>query len=84
MVNRGGSAYRELTVKDNASSPATSVNAMNVQMWERCLSDSLDREMGNIVETVENRIQNAVLTAMDNIIDPSIELVVKSLYASSG
>ena len=40
--------------------------------------------MSNIVDTVEDRIQNEVLTAMDNNITPRIELAVRSINVSSG
>ena len=39
--------------------------------------------MGNIVDTVEDRIQNATLTAIDSIIAPKIELAIRSMNASS-
>ena len=51
---------------------------------ERCFNERIDREMNNIVETVEDRIQNAILTAIDNIVAPKIELAIKSTNASSG
>ena len=41
-------------------------------------------EINNIVETVEDRIQNAILTAIDNIVAPKIELAIRSLNESSG
>ena len=40
--------------------------------------------MNNIVDTVEDRIQNAILAAIDNIVAPKIELAIRSLNASSG
>ena len=40
--------------------------------------------MSNVVDTVEDRIQNAILTAIDNIVDPKIELAIRSINASSG
>ena len=40
--------------------------------------------MSNIVDTVEDRIQNAILTANDNIVAPKIELAIRSINASSG
>ena len=40
--------------------------------------------MSNIVDTVEDRIQNANLTAIDNIVAPKIELAIRSINASSG
>ena len=40
--------------------------------------------MSNIIDTVEDRIQNAILTAIDNIVAPKIELAIRSKNASSG
>ena len=40
--------------------------------------------MSNTVDTVEDRIQNAILTAIDNIVAPKIELTIRSINASSG
>ena len=40
--------------------------------------------MNNIVDTVEDMIQNAILTAIDNIIAPKIDLATRSINASSG
>ena len=40
--------------------------------------------MSNIVDTVEDRIQNAILAAIDNIVAPKIELAIRSINASSG
>ena len=40
--------------------------------------------MSNIVDTVEDRIQSAFLTAIDNVISPKIELAIRSINATSG
>ena len=40
--------------------------------------------MSNVLDAVANRIQNAILTAVDNLITPWIELAVRSMNASSG
>ena len=40
--------------------------------------------MGNIVDTVEDSIQNAILTTIDNIITQRIELAGRSINTSSG
>ena len=40
--------------------------------------------MSNIVDTVEDRIQNAILTAFVNIVAPKNELAIRSINASSG
>ena len=57
---------------------------MNVKTLERCFNERVDREMNNIVDTVEDRIQKAILTAIDNIVAPKIELAIRSISASSG
>ena len=40
--------------------------------------------MSNNVDTVEDRIQNAILTAFDYIVAPKIELAIRSINSSSG
>ena len=57
---------------------------MSVKTLERCFNEKIDREMNNIIDTVEGRIQNAILTAIDNIVAPKIELAIRSINASSG
>ena len=59
-------------------------NALNVKTLERCFNERIDREMSDIVDTVEDRIQNAILVAIDNIVAPKIELAIRSTNASSG
>ena len=55
-----------------------------VETLEMCFNERTDREMSNIVDAVEDRIQNAILTAIDNILAPKIELAIRSLNAFSG
>ena len=50
---------------------------------ERCFNERIDREMSNVVDTVEDRIQNGILTAIENIVAPKIELAIRSINASS-
>ena len=57
---------------------------VNVKTLERCSNEKIDREMNNIVDTVEDRIQNAILTAIDSIVAPKVELAIRSFKASSG
>ena len=62
----------------------TNENLVNVQTLERCFNEKIDRGMGNIVDSVEDRIQNAILTTIDDIITPRIQIAVRSINASSG
>ena len=79
-----GTLDRDFTVNISGSISTTNENTVNVQILERCFSGSIDGEIGNIVVTVEDRFQNAILTAIDRFISPRIELAVRSINVSSG
>ena len=84
VVVNEGTNDRNFTVGTSNSSSVVDGNAMNVKTLERCFNERIDREMSNIVDTVEDRIQNAILTAIENIVAPKIELAIRSINASSG
>ena len=67
IVNEG-TGDRDYTADTSIISLATNENAVNVKTWEKCFNERIDREMNNIVDTVEDRIQNAILTAIDRIV----------------
>ena len=84
IVVSEGTNDRVFTVGTSSSNMAVNESTVNVKTLERCFNEGIDREMSNIVDTVENRIQIAVLTAIDNIVAPIIELAIRSINASSG
>ena len=84
VVVNGGVDDQNFTGGTSNVSSIVNENALNVKTLERCFNERIDREMSNIVDTVEDRIQNAILVAIDNIIAPKIELAIRSLNASSG
>ena len=57
---------------------------VKVETLKRCLTDRIDRRMGNVVNAVEDRIQNTFRTTPDNTIIPRIEKVVRSATLSGG
>ena len=83
VVNQGTND-RDFTVGTSNNSSVVNGNAMSVKTLERCFNERIDREMSNIIDTVEDRLQNAFLTAIDNIVAPKIELAIRSINASSG
>ena len=83
MVSEGTND-RDFTVGTSNVSAVVNENALNVKTLERRFNERIDKEMCNIVDTVEDRIQNAILTAIDNIVAPKIELAIRSINASSG
>ena len=78
-----GTNNRDFTVGTSSNDPIVNANAASVETLERCFNERIDRETNNIVDTVEDRIQNANLTAIDNIVAPKIELAIRSINASS-
>ena len=83
VVNEGTND-RDFTVGTSNNNSVINGSALSVKNLERCFNERIDREMNNIVDTVEDRIQNAILTAIDNIITPKIELAIRSINTSSG
>ena len=65
-----GTADQEITVGNAYSNPAFDENFVNVKNLERCFNERIDKEMDNFADIVEDRIQFAILTAIDNIITP--------------
>ena len=74
---------RDFTVGTSSNDPVVNANAMSVKTLEKCFNERSDREMNKIVDTVEDRIQNTILTAIDNIVTPKFELAIRSINASS-
>ena len=83
VVVNEGTKDQDFTVGTSNVSSIVDENALNVKTLERCFNERIDREMNNIIETVEDRIQNAILTAIDNIFAPKIELAIRSISTSS-
>ena len=83
VVNEGTND-RDFTVGTSNNDLVINGNAKSMKTLERCFNERNDLEMNNIVDTVEDRIQNANLTAIENIVAPKIELAIRSQNASSG
>ena len=79
-----GTGDQNFTVGTCDNNLMTTENTVNVKTLERCFNEKIDREMSNIDDTVEERIQNAFLTAIDSIVAHEIELAIRSMNASSG
>ena len=83
VVNEGTND-RDFTVGTSRNNTAVNESAVIVKTLERCFNERIDREMSSINDTVEESIQNAILTAIDNNVAPKIELAIRSVNASSG
>ena len=65
-----GTADQEFTVRNSEGGQAVDEKTLNVKTLERCFKERDDREMGSFVDTVGDRIQNAIFTARDSIFTP--------------
>ena len=74
----------DVTEGTSTNNLAVNGNTVNVKTLERCFDERIDKEVNNIGDTVEDRIQNAVLTAIDSIVVLKIELATRSKNASCG
>ena len=54
----------DFTVGTSSNSTGINESVVNLKALEMCFKERIDREMSNIVDKVEDRIQNAVLTAL--------------------
>ena len=81
-----GIVDQNFAVDDSDGGHAVKENVVNVKTLERCFNEKIDTEMGNIVDTVQDRIhgRRQILTAIDSIITPKVELAIRSMKASSG
>ena len=48
------------------------------------IDDKIGKAVDNVVMTVENRMHDAIFTAMDKVIIPRVEMAVRSITGSSG
>ena len=83
VVNEGTND-RDFTVGTSFKNTAINGSTMIMKTLGRCFNEWIDKEISKFVDTVENRIQNAIFTAIENIVAPKIELAVRSINASSG
>ena len=72
-----GTVDQDFTVNNFGSNSAANKNLVNVKTLERCFDEKIDRAIDNIVGKVEDRIQIAILTAIDSIDTPKIDLAVR-------
>ena len=74
----------DFTVGTSSNNLMTNESAVNVKTMATCFRERIDKEMSKIFDTVEDRIQNVILTAIDSIVAPKIELAIRSINASFG
>ena len=59
-------------------------SAIQAQVIEKIITDKIRKEVDKIVMAIENRVHDAILTAFDNVVIPSVEMAARSITQSSG
>ena len=77
-----GTNDRDFTVSTSNNDSVINESTVNVKTLERCFNERIDREMSNIIDTVKDRIQNAISTAIENIVAPKIGLAINQFTNS--
>ena len=70
IMIKEGTNSRYFFVGTSSNNLTINEYTVNVKTLQRCFNESIDKEMSIIVDTVEDRIQYANLTAIDNIVAP--------------
>ena len=70
----------------NNTNDPTQVSGPQVGMHtlEKNFADKIGREVDSVMTTVETRVENVEMTAIENLVIPTVELAMKSVDASSG
>ena len=73
---------QEFTVGYPDCNPAANEILVNVNTLEGCFNENIVWKTGTIFAAVKDRIQNALLTAIDSVFAPKNELPFVSIHAS--
>ena len=57
---------------------------VDIRTFERSITNKVLNEVDNVVATVETRVHDAILSAMEGLVLPRVELAMKSVNESSG
>ena len=60
------------------------ISVSQEQVVENDTADKIKKAVDNAVMTVEKRVHDAILTAMDNVTIPRVEIAVRSVTESAG
>ena len=60
------------------------ISSSQDQVFEKNIVDKINKEVDYVVVAVENRLHDAILTAIDNVVISRVEMAVRSFTESSG
>ena len=69
---------------NSVSATLSENNASHTQVTERKITDRVRKEVDGVFAAVENRVPDAILTAMDSVYIPRIEVAVRSITGLLG
>ena len=80
VINKG---HENVNFPNENQSTAQSDSPVDTQTLERNISDKVGIEVENAVATVETRVHEAILSAMDNFVVARMELTMRWIGISS-
>ena len=85
QIESRGNMICKGTSSNNASNP-TQINypQVDVHTVVKNIVSKVRNEVDNVMTSVKTRVQDAVLTAIENLVIPRVELAMKSANAPSG
>ena len=83
------SAMRNVTFEPRTNGPDNNFERIvdgeiSASQKKVIVGDKFTKAFDNAVLTVENRMNDGILTAMDNVVNPRVEMAVRSITVSSG
>ena len=77
-------AHRDISLDNTKNTTQTNYPQENMHTLEENIVSKVPSEVDGVMTTVETKVQDAVLTAIESLVIPRVELTMKSANASSG
>ena len=81
--NRSNVADGDISLNNANSLTQISGSQVDLYTLYKNIANKVRSEVDSVMTVVETRVQDAVLTAVENLPIPGVELAMKSVYASS-
>ena len=75
---------QQTTLNNENNSFQVNGSQVDIHTLERNIANKVRSEVDNVMISVKSTVQDAVLTAIENLVIPRVELAMKSVTASSG
>ena len=85
QTENGSNTMEENIISSNANNPTQVISCrVDVHTLEQSIDSKVRSEVDDMMTTVEIRVQNVILTSMECLVIPRVELAMISVNVSSG